>query len=88
LQSLRAAPDEDVTAAILAAEMRMAAQLDDPSTLAAQLAFSQAVHGDWAVPFQELETLRRLKADEVRADAQSLFKGLAPRNPVAAERRP
>lgn len=88
LQSLRVAPNEDVKAAILAAEMRIAVQLDDPSALASQLAFSQAVQGDWRVPFQQLEKLRSLKVDEVRADAQSLFGRLASRAPVAAERRP
>jgi predicted Zn-dependent peptidase len=88
LQSLRMAPSEDIKAAILAAEMRLAAQLDDPSALASQLAFSQAVQGDWRVPFQKLEALRTLKVDEVRADAQNLFAGLASPTPVAAEKRP
>ena len=78
LRSLNSAPEADVRGVILAAGMRSAAQLDDPPTLASTLAFYEAVQGDWSVPFQRLEQLRRLKPEDVRAMARQLFDGLTP----------
>lgn len=77
LQGLGQAPDEDVEGAILQAEMRLAAQLDDPPSLASLLALHEAVHDDAEVPFARLETLRRLTPEAVRAVARRTF-GAAP----------
>jgi predicted Zn-dependent peptidase len=76
LKSLSTSMDEDIEGGILAAEMRVAAQLDDAPTLASLLALHQAVHDDWSVPFQRLEKIRRLKVEDVRAAARQLFDGL------------
>jgi predicted Zn-dependent peptidase len=81
LSSLNASADEDIQGAIFSAEMHAAAQLDDPQALASVLAFHQAVHGDWRVPFQRMEELQSLKVESVRAAARRLFKGLPSETP-------
>jgi predicted Zn-dependent peptidase len=83
LKGLARASDDEVEGAILKAEMRLATQLDDPPTLASLLALHQAVHGDWSVPFQRLDGLRRLTPEEVRAAAGRLF-GASPPAAVPA----
>jgi len=76
LKEVDAGADEDIEGAIRAAELRVAAQLDDAPTLAAMLANSQAMYGDWSRPFQHFEALRRLRARDVREAARQLFQGL------------
>ncbi len=83
LGGLADAPDEDLQGAILAAEMRLAAQLDDPPTLASLLALHQAIHGDWSVPFQRLAALRRLDVPRVRETARRLFAAIPAELPPA-----
>lgn len=80
LRKLRDVPDEDLTGAMLQAEMRLAGELEDPPTLAALLAFHQAVHDDWELPFKRLESLRRLSLKEVRAVGRKV---LRPPEPAA-----
>lgn len=87
LSSLSASADEDIQGAILSAEMHAAAQLDDPPALASALAFHQAVHGDWRVPFQRMEELQRLKVESVRAAARRLFNGLQSDTQVTVRRQ-
>jgi predicted Zn-dependent peptidase len=88
LAGLADAPADDLQGAILAAEMRLATQLDDPPTLASLLALHQATHGDWSVPFQRLEALRHLDVAQLRATARRLFAALPadlpPSGPAAA----
>jgi predicted Zn-dependent peptidase len=86
LKSLSSSSDKDIEGGILAAEMHLAAQLEDLPTLASLLGFHQAVQGDWSVPFQQLEKLRRLKAEEVRLAARQLFDGLPSANVSLAGR--
>jgi len=76
LRSLARAADEDLAAAALAAEMRLAAQLDDGPAFASALAFDQAVRGRWNASLERLEQLRTVRADEVRAAARALFDAL------------
>ena len=87
LSSLSTSADEDIQGAILSAEMHAVAQLDDPPALASALAFHQAVHGDWRVPFQRMEELQSLKVENVRAAARRLFKGLPSETQVTVRRR-
>ncbi len=73
LRALDSTPEEDLAGAILQAELRLATELDDPPTLAALLAQNQAVHGNWSLPFDRLETLRHLTPAEVRRTAQKVL---------------
>ena len=56
--------------------MHREAELDDPPALASLLGLHQAVHGDCNVPFDRLETAKRVTVDDVRAAARRLFDGL------------
>lgn len=76
LRSLAKSSENDLSGALLGAEMRIASQLDDPPSLAASLALHQALDGDWSVPFQRLLMLRSLKPENVRAAAQRLLSSL------------
>ncbi|WP_316193040.1 pitrilysin family protein [Bradyrhizobium sp. SZCCHNRI1029] len=78
LRSLADASDEDLRAGILSAELHAATQLEDVPTLASLLAFHQAVHQDWRVPFVQLDWLQHLSADDVRQAARQMFGGLTP----------
>ncbi len=73
LRTLSATSDEDLRAGIFAAEMRLASKLADVPTLASLVAFHQAVHADWQVPFRQLELLRKLGPDALRRAARALF---------------
>jgi predicted Zn-dependent peptidase len=73
LRALDSMAEEDLQGAILQAEMRLASELDDPPTLASLLAQHQAVGGGWEVPFERLETLRRLTPREVRLTARKVL---------------
>jgi predicted Zn-dependent peptidase len=78
LRALARGTDDELAAAVLAAEMRLAAQLDDASAFASALAFDQAVRGRWNASFERLEQLRTLRANDVRAAARALFDALPP----------
>ena len=86
LKSLSASAKEDLEGAILASEIRLAAQMDDPPSLAALLGFHEAVQGDWSLPFQQLEGLRELNVEQVRSSAHRLFDGLSLPTQAAAGR--
>ncbi len=73
LKALGQAPDVDVEGAILQAEMRLSAQLDDPPALAALLGLHEAIHDDAEVPFARLDELRRLTPEDVRGVARRMF---------------
>ena len=73
LRGLADADRADLAAGIAAAEMHLASQLDDAPTLASLLAFHQAVHNDWRVPFRHLEMLRHLEPEDVRRVARMMF---------------
>lgn len=77
IKRLSASGDEDLRAGALAAEMRLASQLDDVPTLASLLAFHQAAHGNWRLPFQKVEMLRHLDPEDLRRAAHAMFDGLA-----------
>src|ERR1041384_1857698 len=87
LSSLSTSADEDIQGAILSAQMHAAAQREEPPALASVLAFHQAVHGDWRVPFQRMEELQILKVESVRAAARRLFKGLPSETQVTVRRQ-
>lgn len=84
LEALTGSADEDFAAGVLAAEMRLAARLDDIPTLASLLAFHQALHRDANVPFEQLQTLRRLDPSDVRRVARKLLQGLSSRSAKGA----
>jgi predicted Zn-dependent peptidase len=73
LGTLEGTSDEDLAGAALQAEMRLAAELYDPPTLASLLALHQAVHDDWRRPFQRLEDLRRMGPKDIRAVAAKVL---------------
>lgn len=77
LKTLDLVSDEDLQAGILAAEMKLASELEDVPTLASLLAFNLAANAHWRRPFERLEMLRLLKPGDLRQAAHGLFDGLA-----------
>jgi predicted Zn-dependent peptidase len=66
LAALPATSEEDLTGAILGARVRLARALADPLAFASQLAFHQAVHGDWRGLFSRREALAALVPRDLR----------------------
>jgi len=63
-------PDEDLRGPILRAQTRLAAELDDPASLAAMLGFNEAANGGWKALFARLEGLRSLTPVQLRQTAR------------------
>lgn len=73
LRKLESSADADLRGAALLAEIRLATAMDDPPTLASLLAFHQAVHDDWSVPFERLRQLRRLEPGDLRRASRDIL---------------
>lgn len=63
-------PEEDLAGALLESRVRQARALADPLTLASQLAFHQAVHGDWRRLYAFRSALKELTPRDLRQVAR------------------
>jgi predicted Zn-dependent peptidase len=75
LNRLPELPDKDLYGPILRAQLRLAAELDDPASLAALLGFNEAANGAWNALFTRLEGLRSLTPIQLRQAARRFFRG-------------
>jgi predicted Zn-dependent peptidase len=75
LNRLPELPDKDLYGPILRAQLRLAAELADPASLAALLGFNEAANGAWNALFTRLEGLRSLTPIQLRQAARRFFRG-------------